>query len=102
VTIDELAELLEQEQIEGRGGARVVVRGYEGGLDDVERAVDADVLLDRREESYYGAHIVVQVDGDARPFRGVPDEPLADERALWLIGSRDFVGGRIDPEGSVW
>lgn len=102
MTIDELAELLEQLQDEGRGEDLVAVRGYESGLDEIARAVDADVLVNRRSEVYYGPHEIVRAE-EFVGHRGAGETfPLADERVLWLVGSRDVDGERIDPEGSGW
>lgn len=107
MTVDELGRIVAAYQQARRGSERVVVRGYEGGVDDVDLVVDAVILPDRDEALYYGPHKVVRA--GVTPSRQIPPVGEGDvepprERVVWLIGSRDIddVDGRIDPEGSGW
>lgn len=95
-TVDELARILAAYQADGRGGERIVVRGYEGGLDDVARVVEAQIMPDARPETYYGPHVAIPLGQLSR------DEPPKHEPVLWLIGSRDLDDGLVRPEGSMW
>ena len=58
MTVKQLIEILSQ--IEDQE-TRVMVKGYEGGVDDISTNTPAiiNVALDVRSEWYYGAHVVV-------------------------------------------
>lgn len=55
--IEALKKVKDQEQL-------VYVRGYEDGVDDVEKLVPVNVKRDSYIEWYYGLHDVVFVDDD--------------------------------------
>ena len=70
MTVEELIEELKKHP----SNMRVVVQGYEDGLDDVENILRIPILLDRHTEWYYGKHIQCL------------NESKKDETALVLLG----------------
>lgn len=52
MTVSELIEKLK----ELPSDLRVVVAGYEGGFNDIEKLEDKHLILDAHEEWFYGAH----------------------------------------------
>lgn len=84
MTVEGLMLHLAKLHADGRGGERVVVRGYESGLDDVAEVRDVTLYPDRLTETYYGPH----VDEETADYFNVPaDAP--HEPAVRLVGSRD-------------
>jgi hypothetical protein len=69
----------------GHWDARVVVRGYEGGLDDVADVRVEGIYPDRLTETYYGPH----VPEDQGDYYGPLPADAAHEYAVRLVGSRD-------------
>jgi preprotein translocase subunit YajC len=55
MTVQELIKILETLNPE----TRVVIKGYEGGVDDVQKVIDVFIALDKNTEWYYGKHEVV-------------------------------------------
>ena len=53
-----VAELIEKLKEMPRD-AMVVIRGYEGGVDEADSIKECSVLTDFYEESYYGAHEII-------------------------------------------
>jgi hypothetical protein len=54
-----IAELIEKLQNYPQD-LRVVVRGYEGGVDDVDYVEETEIYLDYYTDWYYGTHEVVE------------------------------------------
>jgi hypothetical protein len=95
VNVEDLMLHLAKLHADGRAKDRVLVRGYEGGLDDVSAVQDLDVYPDRLQETYYGRH----VPADQADYWRIPaDAPR--ERAVRLVGSRDDddYADRLTPE----
>jgi hypothetical protein len=86
MTVDELISELRKHP----GNAKVYVRGYEDGVDDVTRIAEIQLCRDVHVESYYGAHQPLDEDGriwdnTIQSFR-VPDDA---ESGLQLLGGDD-------------
>lgn len=84
MTLYQLAEAIRARIEQGRGGERVMVRGYEGGLDDLAEVRDEEVYLDQLRETYYGPHVPLDQGG----YFQVPAD-AARARVARLVGSRD-------------
>jgi hypothetical protein len=52
MTAQELINILQQYD----PATRVIIAGYEGGVNDVIKVVPTKILLDQNSEWYYGAH----------------------------------------------
>lgn len=65
--------------------ARVVIDGYEGGIEDVRTVIQAPILLDVRDESstMEGNHELWRGADDSDPW-AEPSERPADEIAVYL------------------
>jgi ribosome modulation factor len=66
MTVKELIEQLQQLPAD----LRVVVRGYEGGVDDIDRLEQGYIQLNAHQEWYYGKH--ERVDDEFRTADHVP------------------------------
>lgn len=79
MTVGQLIALLQKHDPE----LRVVVDGYEGGLNDVDpKAIRAmNIFLNYREDSYQGSH---EEDEGYIPSEVFHTEPLTKARALYI------------------
>lgn len=81
MTVNELIALLFRMD----GERRVVVRGYEGGVNDVVEVIAIDVNLNVNDEEWFGSHEVVG--GYVRSRGAVP--------AVHINGSHHEMNGEI-------